>query len=309
MSDAVDRVRNAAREIPLVRDHARTWRDNRYVYPVISRRAGGLSIGINLSPSKACNFHCVYCQVNRRCTPVAEKVDSGSPIGELNAMLDWVVSGQVWQDPHFAGVPKDLRRLNDIAFSGDGEPTLCRDFPNLVRLAGDARDLHRLKDVKIIVITNATRLHTQAFQRALPLLRDRNGEVWAKLDAGSAEHFTRVHRGSVPFKAVLANIESLAQVMPVVIQSCFFRLDGEGPSETEIELYIARLRHILEVGGRLKFVQVYSIARSPAEPSISALPDEELDAIAGHVRHALEDVPVATYYGADVQPQQPDSGQ
>ena len=45
--------------------HPRNFEANRYVYPVLSRRAGGISIGVNLNLDKICNFHCVYCQVDR----------------------------------------------------------------------------------------------------------------------------------------------------------------------------------------------------------------------------------------------------
>ncbi len=57
----------STRRIPLVqRDHRRTFRENLYVYAVVSRRSKGISIGINLNPDKICNFDCIYCQVDRK---------------------------------------------------------------------------------------------------------------------------------------------------------------------------------------------------------------------------------------------------
>jgi len=300
MSDPYEHEKGrSAWRLPAVQDHSRLWGGNLYVYPVISRRAAGLSIGVNLSPSQKCNFHCVYCQVNRPNAAGPVGVDLGTLIRELNAMLDMVASGELWASPPLAAVPAEIRRINDIAFSGDGEPTACRNFPHMVQVVADAKARHKLADVKIVVISNASRFHTQVFRRALPILEANNGEIWAKLDAGSSERFTRIHRTSVPFKNVLANIESLARAMPIVIQSCFFRLDGLGPTETEIELYVARLRHVLEVGGRLKYVQAYTIARPPAETSVTALSDAELDAIAGQVRRGLEGLRVECFYGTD----------
>ncbi len=36
----------------------------RLVYPVVSRRSGGLSLGVNLFPeAKLCSFDCPYCEV------------------------------------------------------------------------------------------------------------------------------------------------------------------------------------------------------------------------------------------------------
>ncbi len=292
-----------ARDVAAMRDHSRLWHANRYVYPVVSRRAKGLSIGINLSPSKACNFNCIYCQVNRLVAGPVEKVDLSILIRELNEMLDLVVTGELWAEPRFAAVPPDLRALHDIAFSGDGEPTVHRNFADIVQLTADAKHRHRMKDVKIVIISNGSRFHTQAFQRALPILLANNGQVWAKLDAGSQERFTRINGTAVPFKQVLENLESLALQMPLVIQSCFFKMDGAGPDEMEIELYIARLKRILERGGKLSTIQIYSIARPP-RGRVSVLPDSELNAIAAQVRDALEDVSVEVFPGAEVLPQE-----
>jgi len=304
MADSSD-IDRAARDIPAVRDHSRSWRENRYVYPVLSRRSKGLSIGINLQPNKSCNFRCVYCQVNRREVPTCETVELGTLIRELNAMLDSVVEGRLWRTSQFASVPAALRRVNDVAFSGDGEPTAYRKFPAMVQVVADAKARHRLKDVKIVVISNASRFHTQTFRRAMPTLLANRGEVWAKLDAGSAERFVRINRTKVPFKRVLANIEWLAQQMPIVIQSCFFRLDGAGPGEAEMELYIARLRRVLELGGRIKCVQVHTIARPPTEGNVTFLDDESLRGIVTQIRDALGTVSVEAFFGVDVGPQRP----
>ncbi|NLF30981.1 MAG: radical SAM protein [Planctomycetes bacterium] len=280
-------------------DHSRLWRENRYVYPVISRRAKGLSIGVNLNPDKVCTFNCIYCQVDRRVEPVTDRVDLGTLIRELNQMCQWAAGGEIWRDPHFADVPEAMRRVNDIAFSGDGEPTAFRDFADMVQVAADAKERHRLKGTRLVVISNASRFHTQAFRRALPILQGSDGEVWAKLDAGSAEHFVKVSRTSVPFKRIVENIGWLATQMPVVIQSCFFILDGSAPGDTEIELYIARLRHILQTGGRLKAVQLYTIARRPAESAAAPLPAARLEALAARLRDVLADVPVEAYPGVE----------
>jgi len=52
-------------KILTVRDHRRELDENRYVYAVLSRRSGGVSIGINLNPDKVCNFDCIYCRPYR----------------------------------------------------------------------------------------------------------------------------------------------------------------------------------------------------------------------------------------------------
>jgi wyosine [tRNA(Phe)-imidazoG37] synthetase (radical SAM superfamily) len=294
----------AARDVAAMRDHSRVWRENRYVYPVISRRACGVSIGINLSPSKACNFNCVYCQVNRRIPPAVQDVDLGVLIRELNEMLAWAYSGDIWSDPHFAQVPSELRRVHDVAFSGDGEPTLFRNFPDMVQLAADAKRNNGLAKAWLVVISNGTRFHTQTFKKAIPILQANNGVVWAKLDAGSAQRYRRVNRTATSFRRVLENIEWLTRQMAVIIQTCFFRIDGAGPDETEIELYIARLRRMLDLGGWIAGVQLYSIARAPTETNVCYLPDAELATIAARVRDALPELSIEVFAGADVAPQQ-----
>src|SRR4026209_2669605 len=95
--------------------HSRHFRENRFVYPVLSRRSKGISIGVNLNPDKVCNFDCIYCQVDRRSEAETRFVELDQLLGELAGMLDFVTSGAIWDDPKFANVPMELRRLNDIA--------------------------------------------------------------------------------------------------------------------------------------------------------------------------------------------------
>src|SRR6185369_1894251 len=117
--------------VPLFTQHSRSWRDNRFVYPVISRRSKGLSIGVNLNPDQACNFDCVYCSVDRTTpasAPTVRSVDLEGVRTELDHLLGLAVSGVIWNEPPFDRTPPELRRLNDVAFSGDGEPTSYPGF-------------------------------------------------------------------------------------------------------------------------------------------------------------------------------------
>src|SRR5687768_13893906 len=103
--------------------HSRNWQTNRYVYPVISRRSQGLSIGVNLNPDKICNFDCIYCCVDRTEMPGKLDVDLDVLRDELDHLVDFAASGEIWKTPPFDQAAPALRRINDIAFSGDGEPT------------------------------------------------------------------------------------------------------------------------------------------------------------------------------------------
>jgi len=289
----------------VIRDHRRQWRDCLYVYPVISRRAKGLSIGVNLNPDKRCTFACLYCQIDRRVSRELFTVDMPTLRRELELALAEAASGRLWSEKRFAPTPPQLRRINDIALSGDGEPTCLADFDRAVAIAAETRAAAGLDGVKIVVITNASRLDSPAVARALPILDANNGEIWAKLDAGSEEYFQRVNRPDpkVPLEKVVGDITAVAQGRPVVIQTLLFKLDGAPTPPEEIAAYCRRLQGIRQAGGQIKLVQLYTIARSPADPSASVIPDADLDAVADEVRAAVAPVPVETYYGEDVPPQ------
>ncbi|HEY8668522.1 MAG TPA: hypothetical protein VIL86_17885 [Tepidisphaeraceae bacterium] len=269
---------------PLFARHERTWRSNRYVYPVISRRSGGLSIGINLSPDNACNFHCAYCCVDRMHALDRNPVDVDVLREELDHMLAAFSSGALFCAPPFDDTPAELRRLNDVAFSGNGEPTASPHFHRVARLAAKLIHEHGLRDTKIVVITNATLLHRPRVMRTLEFLDRHNGEIWAKLDGGTAEVYQRINRSRIPFGRVLSNIVKTARVRPIVIQSMFARLHDAAPAEGEIAAYLERLKEVLDAGGRIKSVQVYTVARNVAEHYVSPLAEDLLAAIAARVR-------------------------
>src|SRR5215831_3276570 len=99
------------------KDHDRDSAGLLYVYPVVSRRAGGVSVGINLNPNDACNWRCIYCQVPGLVRGAAPPVDLARLEGELAGFLDSVVNGE-WMAQR---VPEGSRVLKDVAFSGNGE--------------------------------------------------------------------------------------------------------------------------------------------------------------------------------------------
>ena len=244
-----------------------------------------MSVGINLNPDKICNFDCVYCQVDRTSPGGAKDVDLPRFLrAELAAVLDDIDSGELFRQDRFLSTPPQLRRLNDIAFSGDGEPTTCPLFLEAVRVAAEVKSARGLNAVKLVLITNATQLRKPLVQESLRLMAENNGEIWAKLDAGTGEYYHLIERTTVPFARVLSNITETAQVFPLVIQAMFLRLLGEPPSLSEREAFCERLNEIMRSGGRITRVQVYTVARKPAESTVTALSDTEVDAIADLVR-------------------------
>jgi wyosine [tRNA(Phe)-imidazoG37] synthetase (radical SAM superfamily) len=264
--------------------HERSFETNRFVYPVLSRRSRGISVGVNLNPDKICNFDCIYCQVDRREQSETRFVEFGQLLTELEEVLQLVASGQLYEYPKFRAVPPAMRRLNDMAFSGDGEPTTYKNFDELMQAAADLKDRLELAECKMVLITNASMFHRPHVERGLAILDRHQGEIWAKLDAGTPDYFKLIDRTPIRFQQVLDNITRAAQVRPIVIQSLFMRVAGEGPSPEELAAYCQRLKEITEAGGTIKLVQVYTVARRPAESSVSPLGDREVDAIVELVR-------------------------
>ena len=264
--------------------HSRHFKDNRFVYPVVSRRSAGLSIGINLNPDKICNFDCIYCQVNRRVEAETRFVSMDQLLSELRTVLQQTVSGDIFDSPDFRDTPRHLRRLNDLAFSGDGEPTTFVNFDEIVTRTAELRSSLAPVETKLVLITNASMFHREHVQEGLRTFDQNNGQIWAKLDAGTEDYYHRIERTTIPFQRILDNIASAARVRPLVIQSLFMNVRDEPPSITEISAWCDRLNEVQTSGGKIAFVQIYTIARPPAESFVSSLTVHQLDEIAQTVR-------------------------
>lgn len=277
------------------RRHERRWKDHRYVYAVVSRRSRGISIGINLNPDKACNFNCIYCQVNRLVSATVRKVDLRMLAAELDVILQAEKDGSLYEEHPFDVLKKKARGVRDIAISGDGEPTIFPYFEEAVRIAAGARRRFGLDSTRLILLTNAAYLNRPNVRAALEIMDKNNGEVWAKLDAGTEEYFRKVSRSKISLDRILDNILSAARVRPLVIQSLWFRIHDAEPPAEEIEAYCDRLNRLVLASGQIKTVQLYTIARNPAEEHVSPLSNSELDRIASKVKNRLP-VPVEVFY-------------
>jgi wyosine [tRNA(Phe)-imidazoG37] synthetase (radical SAM superfamily) len=279
------------------RNHARRWKNNRYVYAVVSRRSRGISVGLNLNPNKTCNFNCIYCQVNRNVPPAVRKVNLQKLAEELDTILQAEKDGSLYEDAPFNVLAPEKRGVRDIAFSGDGEPTTFRRFEDAVRIAADARLRFELNSTKLALLTNAAYLAKPAVRAALAVLDENNGEIWAKLDAGTEVYFQKVNQAHISFERILSNILDAARVRPLVIQSLWFRIHGAAPPAEEINAYCKRLENLISAGGQLKTIQLHTIARDPAKPHASPLSNDELDQIASTVKSHIS-VPVEVFYSA-----------
>ena len=276
--------------------HDRSFEDFRFVYPVLSRRSGGMSVGVNLNPDKVCNFDCIYCQVDRQTQSETRFVQLDDLLVELREVLRLVSSGEIFHTEKFASTPKQLRRLNDIAFSGDGEPTTYKNFDEIIARCADVKRDAGLDDVKMVLITNASMFHRPSVRRGLSILDENQGEIWAKLDAGTDQYYQLIERTPIPFQQILDNITAAAQLRPIVIQSLWMEVAQQPPSQQELESFCDRLVEIIAAGGQVSLVQVYTIARRPAESYVSPLAASQVDAITELVRKRVG-VPATAFYG------------
>ena len=267
-----------------VTNHDRDSADFTYVYPVVSRRAAGVSIGLNLNPNNACNYRCIYCQVPDLTWGKGPQLHLGQLEAELRSMLDQVLNGDFMQQR----VPEGSRRLNDLAFSGNGEPTTSPQFSEAVELVGRLMaEFDLLERAKLVLITNGTLTDRPLVESAISRMRELSGEVWFKLDSGSQEGSERInqHRGALG--ARLQRLARVAELCPTWVQTCLFKLDGNEPSEAECAAYLRALQWVRGRQPALRGVLLYGLARpslQPEAPRLERLTESWLEAFAARIR-------------------------
>jgi wyosine [tRNA(Phe)-imidazoG37] synthetase (radical SAM superfamily) len=246
-------------------NHDRNAASLLYVYPVVSRRAGGVSIGINLNVNNACNWACVYCQVPGLVRGGPPPVDLGRLAEEISRMLDDIVAG----DFLLRRAPEGKQKLVDVAFSGNGEPTASDQFlPSLEVVIAELERRGLAGHLPIRVITNGSLIHRPKVQQALKLLAGSAGEIWFKIDRASESAMQLVNQTAITLRQVERNLKIAAVLAPVWIQTCWFGLDGEPPPERELEAYAALIeKHRAIIRG----VHLYGIARPSLQPGSERL--------------------------------------
>ncbi|MBE9609836.1 radical SAM protein [Chitinilyticum piscinae] len=266
-----------------VTDHRRDSAGFTYVYPVVSRRAGGVSVGINLNPNNACNWRCVYCQVPDLQRGSAPELDLVQLHDELVAMLDDILHGDFMQ----TRVPEGARRLNDIAFSGNGEPTSSHQFPAVVELVARVLQQFGLQgNIKLVLITNGSLMHRAEITQALGQLAELGGEVWFKLDRAPADGFSAVNQVALQCDGVARRLAAAAKKCPTWLQTCMFAMDGRLPDDAEIDAYLAFLAGQQAAGLRLRGVLLYGLARPSLQAEaarLSPAPAAWMQALAGRI--------------------------
>jgi len=267
-------------------NHNRDTAGMTYVYPVVSRRAGGVSVGVNLNPNNACNWACVYCQVPDLVRGTAPEIDLEQLEAELRAMLTDILHGDFMK----TRVPEDVRRLNDIALSGNGEPTSAKVFPQVIELiARVMADFDLIGKIKLVLITNGSQADRPRVQDGLMKMAALNGEVWFKLDSATANGMRGINQTRISPEKQFERLAVAARLCPTWLQTCVLAVDGVPPSALEQEAYLAAVKRIRQQQIPLQGVLLYGLARPSMQPQashLSALPVEWLNDFAEKIRAA-----------------------
>ena len=226
--------------------------------PVRSRRLG-VSLGLNLVPlhSKLCTFDCPYCECGFN-TPKAPHSRWPSPDLVADALR------------------KTLERLDAppdwVTFAGNGEPTMHPRFPGVVQRVLEVRDAAAPR-VKVVVMSNGLSAGRPAVRETL----NRVDERLIKLDPGPPALVNGVEYDRDRL------VDGLRGLVDVVVQAMV--VEGPGYSGASEEAVGEWLRAL----GRLqpKAVQVYSIARPPADARIKPVARARLEAIAARARQVV----------------------
>jgi wyosine [tRNA(Phe)-imidazoG37] synthetase (radical SAM superfamily) len=260
-------------------DHSRDSAGLRYVYPVVSRRAGGVSIGINLNTNNACNWRCIYCQVPDLTRGTAPTVDLPLLKKELGGFLHELQHGDFMQR-----VPSEARRINDIAISGNGEPTSALEFAEVIDVIAKLKPA----DLKLVLITNGSLMQRDNVQAGLRRMAQLNGEVWFKLDRASEDGLQRINDTKMTMDKVRQNLATaIANCPNTWLQTCWFALGGVAPSAQDEDDYVDFVQGLLRGGIKPQGVLLYGLARPSLQaeaPRLSPLSNEQMENFATRVR-------------------------
>ena len=268
------------KDILTITNHDRNIFQGKYIYPVVSRRAGGLSLGINLNTNNACNWQCIYCEVPNLVRGKPEPINLQELESELDYWLDQIVNKSF-----LSQYTKSKTEFKDIAFSGNGEPTASKQFKDVIGILIKKINEYKL-DKKIIIrlITNGSYMANPVIEESLSLISNFNREIWFKIDGVKEYDIQTVNQVNLSLATIKKNLEAALNNGPTVIQTCFFKLNEKLPSLESLGAYINFLK-IYE--NKIKEIHLYSLARLSEQPSqnkLTRLTKSELEVIASKIK-------------------------
>jgi wyosine [tRNA(Phe)-imidazoG37] synthetase (radical SAM superfamily) len=265
-----------------IHDHSRELSGLKYIYSVISRRAGGLSIGVNLNVNNACNWQCIYCEIPNLTRGSPPPIELDVLEDELRFFLHEIIHGDYMEK----NVAIDDRHLKDIAFSGNGEPTSAEEFPQIILIVKKVlEEFNLLHKIKLRLITNGSLMHQSPVIKSVEMLKEINGEVWFKVDAVTEESIQIINQVNLKRHQILERLKNCATACPTFVQTCIFSIDGKNPSEKDIDAYVQLMS---EIKSDIQGVHIYGLARPSLQPQakrLGRISEEVLEGIAKKLRY------------------------
>lgn len=229
------------------------------IYGPIKSRRLGLSLGVNLMPGdlKVCPFNCVYCQYGYTSLAGFRMEYDRSRLPKAGDVEKALVEG--------------LEKNSNVAyitFSGNGEPTVHPDFPQLVDMVIKVRD-QMIPNARTAILSNSATVSRPDILAALNKLDCR----FMKLDCGDDKTFRRFNRchKSVTFGEVISGLRSMRDI---VIQALFAGGAHGNASHENIERWVEAMALV-----KPRECHIYSLDRTPADGGLIKLDQSALNQI------------------------------
>jgi len=254
-----------------------------YTYGPFQSRRLGLSLGINVLPNyKLCTFNCVYCEIG-----ITDKDGFVSP--EFRVKLPPSASFR----KELISILTHVPHLDSITFGYNGEPTLNENLLDFLKIAIDVRKKLNWTNQKpkLTLFTNSSTLHFEEIRERVKQFEF----VLAKLDVATNEDFKRSNRphiNSPDIETVIDSLVKLRHEMPenhkLAIQTLFFNSYKDDFIPNNNLKNLNKLGHAIK---RIKpnFLQIYSIARIPAEYFVYAIDDKRKSEIVNYIKEIVQD--------------------
>ena len=238
--------------------------------PIQSRRVG-TSLGVNLLPvnGKLCSFDCIYCECGSLAGGAPKKDRRMPGFKEVSDAMS-----RRFKELYDEGV-----KIDSISFTGNGEPTLNKDFPEIVDKTVELRDKF-FPSAVISVFSNSTTLEKRGVFDALMKIDNRI----MKVDCCDEQLLAVVNRplGVFSLERVLKNLERFNG--DFILQTMFFKGAVDG---CEFDLTSPQLvEGWMEIVRRLRPSKIlaYSLDRDTPVAGLMKIPRERLQEITAPLR-------------------------
>jgi len=261
-----------------------------YTYGPFQSRRLNLSLGIDILPKKkCCTYNCVYCEIgptgpNHLVSPDF-RIKSPPSANFRKELLD---------------ILKYVPHLNSITFGYNGEPTLNENILDFHNIAHQVRGELKWTDGKpnLTLFTNSSTLYSEEIRARVKQF----DLVLAKLDCATEEDFQRTncpHEDCTTIEVIINSLIKLKKEMPqnnkLAIQCLINRSYREDFLSNNNSANIESLAHAIK---KIKpdLVQIYSIARIPAQYFVFAIDEDMKREIVNKIKEIVNNSLIEVHY-------------